>query len=189
MTQPAVDARAKLYLYAAANTSPEDDHDDMEEALKTYVKEEDAQIKEDLQLGLASFERAKPQAQLDAFIASTLPQDLPFILTDGWYEARISQLAQPLTAEKLYWQEITRVQMATQVAAITGGPPPPPAQPRPYWFWPQVIMCRAMVFKTLQSRFRSLIHEEERKQGAQASGGGGSAGPQPSPVAPSQGAY
>src|SRR3990167_4860496 len=116
MTQEAVDPRARLYLFASAHVSPEDDHDDMEEALKEYVKEEDEQIKDDLRLGLASFERAKPAAQLDAFLISALPEDLPFVLADGWYEARIMGLAPPLLAETMYYQEQATLAYDSQIA-------------------------------------------------------------------------
>ena len=165
MTREAVDQRAHLYLVASAHVSPEDDHDDMEEAMKVYTKEEDAQIKEDLDLGLASFERNKPAAQLRAFLISTLQEDMPFILTEGWHEAHEAGLAQPLTSERLYMQATVGLEMATQVATLTGGPLPPPRETSPYDFWPLVLRCRESVFKRLQSQFRSLLTAEARKQG------------------------
>ena len=163
MTTDAVDARAKLYLYASAHVSPEDDHDDMAEALKAYVVEEEDQIKEDLRLGLASFERTKPADQLRAFVVSTLQEDMPFILTEGWYEARMAGLAQPLTAERLYMQETVKLAMATDMATVTGGVLPEPRQPKPYDFWPLILMCREAVFKRIASQFRSLLVAEARK--------------------------
>ena len=163
---PAADPahRDKLFLYASAHVSPEDDHADLEEALRAYVKEEEEQIKEDLRLGLASFERAKPAAQLHAFLVSTLPQDLPLVLAPGWYEARQLGMAEPLAAETMYAQEQARIATVNAQAQMMGVPTSPPREPLPTDFWPLILKCRAMVFKQLVSQFRTLVNDEWRKQ-------------------------
>lgn len=164
-TDLAAQQRAQLYIYAAAHVDPKLNHKHMEESLKEYNKGVEDQLVEDLRTGLAVFERQPPRQQLDAFITSTLQEDLPFILTEGWYEARMAGLAQPLMAEVLYYQEQGRVQVETQLAEITGGPMPMPSEPQPYFMWPRIIQCRSLVFHKLVSQFKALLRDEARKQG------------------------
>src|SRR5688500_2339807 len=79
------DLRLQAFQAAAAHVEPNDNNEDLEEALKVHETETDEQLEEDLKAGMLTWEKLKPREQYQGFEDETLAEDKPLILSPYYF--------------------------------------------------------------------------------------------------------
>ncbi|MPZ70253.1 MAG: hypothetical protein GEU71_12105 [Actinobacteria bacterium] len=98
------EAQQRVRLAVVAHVSPDNNSDDMTQAVKDLLAEHNEQIKEDLTTGLSVFRRQDAAERRQAFAAQTLPADYALLLRDDYREQYEQGVLPPLQSP--WWQGI-----------------------------------------------------------------------------------
>jgi hypothetical protein len=173
MTMQATGERLLQLLDAAAafmSDKPDENLEDMQNALDEYVEESEDRIKAEYERGFLIFETKGGKEQFEAFMfdpASGLPvtfqADVKWILLGKDYLIlRNAGMAPILESEQRMQFEKQAIaqqnQAAIQQAQMTMQMPPQPqeAQRMPYWMWAEVLELRPIDWEIMTGRFKDL---------------------------------
>mgnify|MGYP001607364455 CR=1 FL=1 len=151
MTNDAALNDASFYNVVRAYTTPDENEEDMREAVDELMEESDARLEALLDEGFALFARRPPAVRLAGYLAETLPEDVPIVTDPRYLELRKTGLR--LRAEELLEQQALMPPEQIEVM------PPVPN------LWPLILRARDIAFVTLARDFRELLHAEERRNG------------------------
>ena len=149
----------------SAYVEPDEDEEDIKDAVKEWADELEVELGELLDKGFSIFAKRPPRERLAGFLAETLREDAPLVLNPDYLKLRQAGLMPPLWAETLLAEyeaaQAAYAQVAMQAQQMGMPPPEPPQVPKPPMLWPLLLQAPDYCWETVARDFRRLVKDAE----------------------------
>ncbi len=163
-----------IYDKVLASIDPKANEADMEIVMKEYAEELKSALEADLDHGFLIWAKQPPRARYQAYVASTLPADVPHALNPDFIKERtklreatgdkklLALMAETFMDQRTEWQEGAMV-AASQGVDPKMIPPMPPHLENVPVFWPLIAQLPDYMWARISRDFKRQLNWAERR--------------------------